>query len=137
MRSSMLVEAEESCDVHSLLRSLVVKETAFWQASAPDRRLARDRFRELNETQKDAFILTITDGFVAVASKPSALFTVDDPPNPQIGLYAAYIQRVVRRFCPHLTTEIFIDVFDARGQDDSVPVLVFQKRCRSNSGAEG
>ena len=104
-----------------------VKETAGWQTSRPDRQTAYTKFREINESEREAFILKISDGNVTISHKEGEIFTDELQKNPRIHMYRDYIEDVVTRFCPGLRTELLIDVSDARRRNEAFPVFVFQK----------
>ncbi len=112
--------------------SWAVRETAFWLAQKPNRDQAIAKFMLLNATDPSVYLLHIQNGEVTIADKPATLADLKQSDRHRASLYRDYIQMVVARFCPHLTTQLVIDTADARRRNDDIPIFVFQKPPQCN-----
>lgn len=113
------------------LWALAVKETASWQAKELGRQAVYDKFADLNETEELIALLTIADGQVSVADKPAHIRCVGGWKG-RTSAYRAYLEQVVREFCPNLRCQILLDTGDVRDRNDAIPIFAFQKPAGSN-----
>jgi Glycosyl transferase family 90/Methyltransferase domain len=97
-----------------------IGETSFWLGHCPDRQATYSRFESLSQSEHWLALLTVADGSVSVANKPSE-------PRSRFEVYRKYLESVVRKLCPTLRCKLLFESGDVHQLNEPIPIFSFQK----------
>jgi hypothetical protein len=121
---------------------LAYQQIEIWTRKKLDKTAVLDNFRHLNETYLSVYVLSIDDGRIKIADKPSIAIPSIEQLQYQrhsrtylerIEFYRIFLERVIARSYLDLSMTIAVDVNDTELENVTVPLFTFQKIAGSSN----
>jgi hypothetical protein len=118
------------------IEDLAYQQIEVWTRKKLDKTAVLDNFRLLNERYLSVYVLSIDDGRIKIADKPSvAIPSIEQLRTylERIEFYRIFLERVIARSYLDLSMTISVDVNDTELENVTVTLFTFQKIAGSSN----